>query len=207
MEIFQENMNGVEIFSVKGSLDSNTSTELETRIYAALGNGQRKLILNLEDLDYISSAGIRVMLKTTKDLKNMEGNIVLCTLQDYVREVFDIAGFDGYLNIENNLETAKLKNTLLVLPTGTGKTLIALMLAIEQFKKNPLCKILMLAPTRPLVEQHFSFFKKALPDSWADMQIFTGKTEAEKRKSIWQTAEFIFSTPQCVSNDLEKKNV
>lgn len=106
MEIFQENMNGVEIFSVKGSLDSNTSTELETRIYAALGDGQRKLILNLEDLDYISSAGIRVMLKTTKDLKSMEGNIVLCALQDYVREVFDIAGFDGYLNIENNLETA-----------------------------------------------------------------------------------------------------
>ena len=106
MEIFQENTNGVEIFSVKGSLDSNTSTELETRIYAALGNGQRKLILNLEDLDYISSAGIRVMLKTTKDLKSMEGNIVLCALQDYVREVFDIAGFDGYLNIENNLETA-----------------------------------------------------------------------------------------------------
>ena len=106
MEIFQENNNEVEIFSVKGSLDSNTSTEFETRIYAALESGQRKLILNLEDLDYISSAGIRVMLKTTKDLNRMDGNIVLCTLQDYVREVFDIAGFDGYLNIENNLKAA-----------------------------------------------------------------------------------------------------
>jgi len=106
MEIFQENSNEVEIFSVKGSLDSNTSAELETRIYAALENGQRKLIFNLEDLDYISSAGIRVMLKTTKDLKRMDGNIVLCALQDYVREVFDIAGFDRYLNIENNLKAA-----------------------------------------------------------------------------------------------------
>ncbi|MBC2703828.1 STAS domain-containing protein [Desulfobacula sp.] len=106
MKIFQENNNGIEIFSVKGSLDSNTSTEFETRIYAALESGQRKLILNLEDLDYISSAGIRVMLKTTKDLNRMDGNIVLCTLQDYVREVFDIAGFDGYLNIENNLKAA-----------------------------------------------------------------------------------------------------
>ncbi len=66
----------------------------------------RKLILNLENLDYISSAGIRVMLKTTKDLKRMEGNIVLCALQDYVKEVFEIAGFDGYLNIEHNLEAA-----------------------------------------------------------------------------------------------------
>jgi len=109
MEIVQENNNGVEIFSVKGSLDSNTSTELETRIYAALESGQRKLILNLENLEYISSAGIRVMLKTAKDLKRMEGNIVLCALQDYVREVFDIAGFDGYLNIENNIEEAMVK--------------------------------------------------------------------------------------------------
>jgi len=106
MEINQENNNGVEIFYVKGSLDSNTSTEFETLIYAALENGQRKLILNLENLDYISSAGIRVVLKTTKDLKRLEGNIVLCALQDYVSEVFEIAGFDNYLNIESNLETA-----------------------------------------------------------------------------------------------------
>ncbi|NOX32253.1 MAG: STAS domain-containing protein [Deltaproteobacteria bacterium] len=109
MEIFQENNNDVEIFSVKGSLDSNTSPELETKIYKALETGQRKLILNLEDLEYISSAGIRVMLKTAKDLKRMEGNIVLCSLQDYVREVFDIAGFDGYLNIEKSLEEAMVK--------------------------------------------------------------------------------------------------
>ena len=106
MEVSQENNNGVEIFSVKGSLDSNTSPEFETMIYQTLEQGRRKLILDLENLDYISSAGIRVMLKTTKDLKRMEGNIVLCSLQDYVREVFDIAGFDGYLNIENNLEGA-----------------------------------------------------------------------------------------------------
>ncbi len=106
MEVQQENTNGVEIFKVKGSLDSNTSPEFETLIYKSLENGQRKLILNLEDLDYISSAGIRVMLKTTKDLKRMDGNIVLCSLQDYVREVFDIAGFDGYLNIENSLDAA-----------------------------------------------------------------------------------------------------
>lgn len=106
MEVSQENTNGVEIFNVKGSLDSNTSPEFETLIYQTLEKGERKLILNLENLDYISSAGIRVMLKTTKDLKRMEGNIVLCSLQDYVREVFDIAGFDGYLNIESNLEGA-----------------------------------------------------------------------------------------------------
>ncbi len=101
-------------------------------------------------------------------------------------------------------KTCKEKDCLVILPTGTGKTLIALMLAIDRFKKFPLEKILILAPTRPLIEQHFESFKKNLPEDWADMQLFTGKTPANKRKQIWKTAEFIFSTPQCIANDLDK---
>ncbi|MBT3642547.1 DEAD/DEAH box helicase [archaeon] len=101
-------------------------------------------------------------------------------------------------------ETCVEKDCLVVLPTGTGKTLIALMVAIDRFKKFPLEKVLILAPTRPLIEQHFESFKKLLPEGWADMQLFTGKTPATKRKEIWQTAEFIFSTPQCIANDVNK---
>ena len=101
------------------------------------------------------------------------------------------------------LETCIEKNCLVVLPTGTGKTLIAIMLAIERFKKFPLQKVLMLAPTKPLAEQHLNSFKKILPPDWAQMDLFTGKTEANKRKEIWQRAEFIFSTPQCIANDLK----
>ena len=101
-------------------------------------------------------------------------------------------------------ETCKKTDCLVVLPTGTGKTLLAIMLTIERFKKFPLEKILILAPTKPLIEQHFESFKKSLPENWADMQLFTGKTPSEKRKEIWTTAEFIFSTPQCISNDLKK---
>jgi len=101
-------------------------------------------------------------------------------------------------------ETCKEKDCLVVLPTGTGKTLIALMLTIDRFKKFPLEKILILAPTRPLIEQHFESFKENIPEDWADMQLFTGKTPSTKRKEIWRTAEFIFSTPQCIANDLNK---
>ncbi len=101
-------------------------------------------------------------------------------------------------------ETAKDNNTLVVLPTGLGKTLIALLLAINRLKSFPLKKVLFLAPTRPLVEQHFQYFKKHLPELFADLQLFTGSVEASKRKKIWQTAEIIFSTPQCIANDLEK---
>ena len=59
-------------------------------------------------------------------------------------------------------ETAAKKNTLVVLPTGLGKTLIALLLAKERMNKFPEQKIVFLAPTRPLVEQHFSYFTKNL---------------------------------------------
>ncbi len=99
-------------------------------------------------------------------------------------------------------ETASRANTLVVLPTGLGKTLIALMLAVERMKKFPGSKILFLAPTRPLAEQHFESFKKNLPELWADLQLFTGTVPASSRKNIFQTADIIFSTPQCIANDI-----
>jgi len=100
-------------------------------------------------------------------------------------------------------QTCKKKNCLVVLPTGLGKTLIALMLAIEKLCKYPNSKVLFLAPTRPLAQQHLNYFKKHLPELFSTMDLFTGKTPAQKRKKLWQNAEIIFSTPQCISNDLK----
>ncbi|MEK6843963.1 MAG: DEAD/DEAH box helicase [Nanoarchaeota archaeon] len=98
-------------------------------------------------------------------------------------------------------ETAKNANTLVVLPTGLGKTLIALLLAVHRIKQYPTSKILMLAPTRPLVEQHFKTFQSQLPELFADLQLFTGSTQSNQRKKIFQTADIILSTPQCIAND------
>ena len=63
---------------------------------------------------------------------------------------------------EEILEKAKDKNTLVVLPTGLGKTMIALMLTKNRLKKFPRSKVLMMAPTRPLIEQHYYTFKEIL---------------------------------------------
>jgi len=104
----------------------------------------------------------------------------------------------------NIVETCKKKNCLVILPTGMGKTLIALMLAQERLKLYPNSKILFLAPTRPLVEQHYESFKKDYPEAEKySMHIFTGKINPGKRAEIWQKAQIIFSTPQCIHNDLE----
>ncbi len=100
-------------------------------------------------------------------------------------------------------ETAKDNNTLVVLPTGLGKTLIALLLAIDRIKKYPTKKILMLAPTRPLVEQHFQTFKSNLPELFAQLEILMGATLPKKRQSLFSQADIIFATPQTIANDLK----
>jgi len=102
-------------------------------------------------------------------------------------------------------KTCVKKNCLVVLPTGIGKTLIALMLTIKRMEEFPREKVVLLAPTKPLAEQHLNSFKKYLPELFADMQLFTGAIKPEQRKKIWQTADIIFSTPQCVANDLKNK--
>ena len=100
-------------------------------------------------------------------------------------------------------ENCKTKNCLVVLPTGIGKTLIALMLSIYTQKKHPASKTLFLAPTKPLAEQHLEYFQKHLPELFAQLTLFTGKVQAKERKKLWETSEIIFSTPQCIGNDLK----
>jgi len=97
------------------------------------------------------------------------------------------------------------KNCLVVLPTGLGKTLIALMLSIERMKKFPGEKVLFLAPTKPLVEQHLDYFKKHLSELFGELNLFTGQINAEARKKLWQNTDIIFSTPQCIANDLKNR--
>ncbi len=101
-------------------------------------------------------------------------------------------------------ETCIKNNCLVVLPTGTGKTLISIIVTMEIMKKNPLKKVLFLAPTRPLAEQQLKSFQKNLGELYAGMTLFTGTVKPEKRKELWNKNEIIFSTPQCIANDIKK---
>ncbi|MHA1932540.1 MAG: DEAD/DEAH box helicase [Promethearchaeota archaeon] len=93
-------------------------------------------------------------------------------------------------------------NCLVVIPTGLGKTIIALMLAVHRLTEKPNSKVIFLAPTKPLVNQHYkSFLNLTLlpPDS---LQSLTGTIPPEKRKLTWNQTRVAFMTPQVLQNDL-----
>ncbi len=99
MEIHQTKQGDIIIFQVTGRLDSNSSADFEEAVFGVIRTGTKKVIIDFGELDYISSAGLRIILKATKDLKRKEGHMVLCAMQDYVKEVFEISGFDTFLPI------------------------------------------------------------------------------------------------------------
>ncbi|MBT7903529.1 DEAD/DEAH box helicase [Candidatus Woesearchaeota archaeon] len=103
---------------------------------------------------------------------------------------------------ETILGTCSFNNTLVVLPTGMGKTMIAMLLAANRLKTFPNSKILVLAPTRPLVEQHLHTFRKHTNLTEDETVLFTGHVKPEKRAEQWKTAKAIFSTPQGLENDV-----
>ena len=106
MEIIEEKHEAISIFKLNGRLDSNTSQGFEKKVFDAISDGSKNMIVDFKDLDYISSAGLRVILKATKALNREEGKIMLCSMQDYVKEVFEIAGFDSFLPIVGSMDEA-----------------------------------------------------------------------------------------------------
>jgi len=101
--------------------------------------------------------------------------------------------------------TAIDKNTLCILPTGMGKTLVAIMVAAYRLEKFPNSKILMIAPTRPLVNQHMKTFKNLMKLKETDFVALTGKIHPNDREVLYSKGILFFATPQLIRNDIENK--
>lgn len=106
MQVTIQPENNVAVASVEGRLDAVSAPELESKLSASIDEGQTSMILDLTNLDYISSAGLRVILSTTKKLKKAQGKLVLCNLQQAVMQIFEISGFCSILTITDDKEAA-----------------------------------------------------------------------------------------------------
>ncbi len=104
-------------------------------------------------------------------------------------------------------EVATSTNTLVVLPTGLGKTIIAIMAAAEMLRRYPESKVVVLAPTRPLVLQHLRAFGSQLKLPEGSMAALTGTVDPGEREVIWMRSSAIFATPQTVYNDVRHGRV
>jgi len=104
-------------------------------------------------------------------------------------------------------EVAASTNTLVVLPTGLGKTIIAIMVAAEMLAKYPDSKVMVLAPTRPLVLQHLRAFGAELRVPEGSMCALTGTIDPGEREVLWLKSRVIFATPQTVYNDVRHGRV
>lgn len=94
------------------------------------------------------------------------------------------------------------ENTLVVLPTGLGKTAVGILVAAHRLEERPDSNILMLAPTKPLAEQHREEFRRCLDVDTDIFQVMTGDTRPEKRAEQWKEVGAFFGTPQTVENDI-----
>ena len=95
-----KNLEG-EILTLKliGRLDTNASMEFEQQVEESISSNSRNMIIDFSDLEYICSSGLRVIIQAAKKLKSIQGELVLCSMEDYIQEVFEISGFDAFLKI------------------------------------------------------------------------------------------------------------
>ncbi|MEO7367665.1 MAG: STAS domain-containing protein [Gemmatimonadaceae bacterium] len=98
MQISTRTSNDIHIVAISGSMDSTTSPEAQKSLDAILA-GAKKVVLDFSQLDYISSAGLRVLLGAAKKLRASGGTLRIFGLNQSVREVFEISGFSAILSV------------------------------------------------------------------------------------------------------------
>ncbi len=106
IEVKTERKNGTLVATVGGRIDSATAHEFEDIMNATIGDGDRAVIVDLGQLSYISSAGLRAILLIAKGLWKRDAKFALCSLGDTIDEVFQIAGFDKIIRIHASLPEA-----------------------------------------------------------------------------------------------------
>jgi anti-sigma B factor antagonist len=104
MEISQKEENGIVFLAFKGRLDGTSAPEAEQTIKNILADKNTRLLFDLEFLEYLSSAGLRVVLGAAKEMKRRDGKFVLCSLNAYVKEVFEVSGFGAIIPIAESVE-------------------------------------------------------------------------------------------------------
>lgn len=109
VDVKEEKKGDVLVLKFKGRLDAISSPAAEKKVFESINNGQTKLLLDFTGVDYLSSAGMRMLLSITKKLKALSGKLVVCSITTNVMDVLKMSGFDHVLELSKNEEDALRK--------------------------------------------------------------------------------------------------
>jgi len=99
MKLESNTIDSVTVVEMEGNLDTNTSVDAQEHINALIDDGAVKLLVDFAKVDFVSSAGLRVLLATAKRLGGSGGSLRICGLNEAVNEVFEISGFSTILDV------------------------------------------------------------------------------------------------------------
>jgi len=99
MDVTIRDEGDTKIVMLQGKLDTNSTPNAESEINSLLDDGVNKLLINFEQLSYISSAGLRLLLATAKRLQGSGGDLRVCSLNEMATEVFELSGFTAIINV------------------------------------------------------------------------------------------------------------
>jgi anti-anti-sigma factor len=109
LDITSEVTGGVSVYRIAGRIDASTSGSLESAVRPATGGSNPRVIFDMRDVAYISSAGLRVVLQTAKHVMAAKGAFAVFGLQPAVLEVFKISGFENIIPIAADVAEARAK--------------------------------------------------------------------------------------------------
>lgn len=106
MEIITKKDQSLVIFEIKGRLDTTNYLDLEKAFNQKIEDGNNQILVDCNNLDYVSSSGLRVFLVALKELKKIGGKFIMCNLQESILEVFEISGFISIFEVYNSKDEA-----------------------------------------------------------------------------------------------------
>ena len=105
MDINHLQEGAITIITINGRLDAAAATVADKTIKKILKGDCLRMLFDFRMLDYLSSSGLKVILGTAKELKRKEGQIVLCSLSNFVKEIFEISGLNSLIPITESVES------------------------------------------------------------------------------------------------------
>ena len=106
MNVDFKRQDGSLIASVQGSVDGTNAAEFQATLQGAVQDQDKGMVLDFSKLEYISSAGLRVLLLIAKDMQRKSSSFAICALSGQVRELFTVSGFDQIISIHDDQKAA-----------------------------------------------------------------------------------------------------